>query len=98
MKYLIQRLFIVVGISATLAIQVQAQVPQIQYQAEDALTHIPDKKSLEKYYLYHSIKGEIYSRLGNDKIADDCFKQAENLTQSTHEKRFLTARRKKAGE
>ena len=57
--------------------------------ALNALERIPEKKKLESFYLYHSLQGEIYSRLNNSVLAKRSFETALNLTQSEREKKML---------
>lgn len=54
-----------------------------------ALENIPGKKKLETFYLYHSLLGEIYSRLNNSVEAKNYFEKAIHLTQSETEKKIL---------
>ncbi|MCI0696319.1 hypothetical protein L0337_30490 [candidate division KSB1 bacterium] len=48
-----------------------------------------DKKKMETFYLYHSLLGEIYSRLNNPVEAKKRFETAIKLTQSETEKKLL---------
>lgn len=57
--------------------------------ALEKINAIPDKKKLETYYLYHSLYGEIYSRLHNWPAAKSSFEAAINLTNSEPEKKML---------
>jgi RNA polymerase sigma-70 factor (ECF subfamily) len=57
--------------------------------AQQALVKIPDKQKLEKFYLYHSLLGEIHSRLTHPAEAQGHFQTALNLTQSETEKKIL---------
>ena len=57
--------------------------------ALDELNNIKDKKKLESYYLYHSLLGEIYSRLHNIAKAKICFESAIKLTHSETERKML---------
>ncbi|MGZ4035020.1 MAG: RNA polymerase sigma factor [Bacteroidia bacterium] len=57
--------------------------------ALEALKNIPDKKKLESFYLYHSLYGEIHSRLKNSVEAKKSFETAIKLTQSEAEKKIL---------
>lgn len=57
--------------------------------ALETLNHIPEKKKLEAFYLYHSLIGEIYSRLHNSTQAQLSFETAIHLTQSETEKKML---------
>ncbi len=61
-------------------------------EALSALGTIPDKKRLDAYYLYHSLLGEIYSRLGKTGQADIEFETALRLTRSDSEKRLLSGK------
>ena len=53
------------------------------------LDAIKDKKKLENYYLYHSLLGEIHSRLHNLPVAKKYFESAINLTHSEKEQKML---------
>ncbi len=57
--------------------------------ALEELETIPGKKKLESYYLYHSLLGEIYSRLDNLPVAKEHFETAINLTHSETERKML---------
>ena len=59
--------------------------------AEAALIELQkiDFKKLEKYYLYYSLLGEIYSRLNNKEKAKENFEVAILFTQSQAEKKIL---------
>ena len=57
--------------------------------ALEELESIKEKKRLESYYLYHSLLGEIYSRLDNLAEAKGHFETAVKLTQSETERRML---------
>lgn len=59
--------------------------------AEAALIELQkiNYKKLEKYYLYYSLLGEIYSRLNNKTGAKENFSMAILLTQSQAEKKML---------
>jgi RNA polymerase sigma factor (sigma-70 family) len=62
------------------------------YGAEKALNElqsINDKKKLETYYLYHSLLGEIYSRIHNFSAAKQHFETAIQLTHSETERKML---------
>lgn len=54
-----------------------------------AIEGIKEKKKLEAYYLYHSLLGEIYSRLNNKKKAKEFYQTAIKLTRSETEKKLL---------
>ena len=58
--------------------------------ALESLEHISGKEKLTSFYLYHSLLGEIYSRLENSVEAKKCFATAIRLTQSETEKKMLT--------
>ncbi len=58
-------------------------------EALKALTTISDRKKLESFYLYHSLLGEIYSRLHNSAKAKTSFEKAIELTHSKSEKKML---------
>lgn len=53
------------------------------------LESIKEKKKLESYYLYYSLLGEIYSRIGNLSAAKEHFATAMKLTQSETERKML---------
>jgi RNA polymerase sigma factor (sigma-70 family) len=57
--------------------------------ALNELQLINDKKKLESYYLYHSLLGEIYSRINNFSSAKQHFETAIQLTQSETERKML---------
>ncbi len=57
-----------------------------------ALDSIPDRKRLEGYYLYHSLRGEFYARLGREREAKGEFEIAMGQTRSDVEKNFLEDR------
>ena len=57
--------------------------------ALEALENIKEKKKLESFYIYHSLFGEIHSRLNNPLQAKKCFELAIGLTQSPTEKKML---------
>jgi RNA polymerase sigma-70 factor (ECF subfamily) len=48
-----------------------------------------ERKKLETYYVYHSLIGEIHSKMNNIKGAIDSFKLAMQFTHSEPEKRIL---------
>jgi RNA polymerase sigma factor (sigma-70 family) len=50
---------------------------------------INNKKKLESYYLYHSLLGEIYSRINNFSSAKRHFETAIKLTHSETERKML---------
>ncbi len=54
-----------------------------------SLENIPDKKKLESFYLYHSLLGEINSRLDQSVEAKINFENAIKLTKSETEKKML---------
>jgi len=63
--------------------------------AGEALSYlqgIPDRKKLETFYLYHSLLGEINSRLNRIKEAKKNFETAIRLTQSNIEKKMLNSK------
>ena len=60
--------------------------------ALDELDQIKDKKKLQSYYLYHSLHGEIYSRLDDLEKAKIYFESAIRLTQSETEKKMLAGK------
>jgi RNA polymerase sigma factor (sigma-70 family) len=57
-----------------------------------ALKNIQDKKKLESYYLYHSLLGEIYTRLDRGTEAQGEFETALRLTKSETEKKLMAAK------
>jgi len=57
--------------------------------AKEALQSISDRKKLESFYLYHSLQGEIFSKLNNFKDAKQAFETAMQLTKSDKEKSLL---------
>ena len=57
--------------------------------ALETLEHINDRKKLALFYLYHSLLGEIYSRLNNSGLAKSSFEMAISLTRSETEKKML---------
>ncbi len=62
------------------------------YGAKEALKllqDIPEKKQLESFYLYHSLLGEINSRLNDTNEARKNFERAIHLTKSETEKAIL---------
>ena len=68
MKRSMQLLVVVAGFTAAAALPVRAQIPQIQYQAEDALSGFPDDIHLgEAAGVARNSDGEIfvYTRSGN---------------------------------
>ncbi len=72
MKSSMQLLVIVAGFTAAAALPVRAQIPQIQYQAEDALSDFPDDIHLgEAAGVARNSDGEIfvYTRTGNPTIS-----------------------------
>lgn len=54
-----------------------------------SLENISDKKKMETFYLYHSLLGEIHSRLHHSVEAKKYFENAARLTQSDAEKKIL---------
>ena len=58
-------------------------------EALKCLQNISDKKKMESFYLYHSLLGEINSRLNNSTEAKKNFETAIRLTQSSTEKKML---------
>ncbi|MBL0103199.1 MAG: RNA polymerase subunit sigma-24 [Bacteroidetes bacterium] len=51
------------------------------------LNNMAEKKKLEKYYLYHSLLGEIYSQLTEYAKAQSAYEEAIHLTRSETEKK-----------
>lgn len=64
----------------------QVHGPVIAFQF---LENMSDKKKLESYYLYHSLLGEIKTRLHCTMEAKQHFEKAMGLTQSNVEKKML---------
>jgi RNA polymerase sigma-70 factor (ECF subfamily) len=60
--------------------------------ALDNLIQISQKTRLDNYYLYHSLLGEIYSRLGNSINAKEAYEKAISLTRSETERNMLKAK------
>ena len=58
--------------------------------ALEELESIKEKRKLESYYLYHSLLGEIHSRLDNLSVAKKHFETAVKLTHSETERKMLT--------
>jgi RNA polymerase sigma factor (sigma-70 family) len=54
-----------------------------------ALTALLQIEKADKFYLYHAIMGEIYTRLHNYALAKSSLEKAINLTRSAPEKRVL---------
>jgi RNA polymerase sigma-70 factor (ECF subfamily) len=61
-------------------------------EALETLDNIPDKKRIENFYLYHSLLGEIYSRLNNPDKSKQAFESALVFTKSDTEKKLLQAK------
>nr|WP_282100273.1 sigma-70 family RNA polymerase sigma factor [Aquimarina sp. MMG016] len=57
--------------------------------ALDTVYEINDQKTMEKYYLYHAVLGEIYHRLRQTAQAIKYYNKALQLTQSKIEQQFL---------
>jgi RNA polymerase sigma factor (sigma-70 family) len=57
--------------------------------ALEELKIMQNNKKMEAYYLYHSLMGEIHSRLDNSQLAIECYRKASDLTGSEKEKKFL---------
>jgi RNA polymerase sigma factor (sigma-70 family) len=57
--------------------------------ALEALRQIPDRRRLEKFYLYHSLLGEIHTNLRHFSEAKNHFETAMELTQSESERKIL---------
>ena len=57
--------------------------------ALEEIEKIKDRKKLESYYLYHSLLGEIHSRLHNISKAKTYFETASTLTHSETERKML---------
>ncbi len=66
-------------------------IMQVQgaHEALQFLQNMADHKKLESYYLYHSLLGEIKTRLHNSNEAKQHFEKAMELTQSDVEKKML---------
>ena len=54
------------------------------------LEKISDKKSLQNYYLYYALLGELHHQLGNTKEATTNLLRAHDLTHSAYEQAFLS--------
>jgi len=59
------------------------------HEALQFLQNMADHKKLESYYLYHSLLGEINTRLHHTMEAKQHFEKAIGLTQSDVEKKML---------
>ena len=57
--------------------------------ALESVKQIPYQKKLHSFYLYQSLLGEIYTRIGQTTKAIQCFEQAIQLTRSAIEKKML---------
>ena len=57
--------------------------------ALELIQKIPDRKKMENYYLFHSLLGEIHSRMKNDFDAKRSFEKAMELARSEFEKKLL---------
>jgi RNA polymerase sigma-70 factor (ECF subfamily) len=57
--------------------------------ALEIIEHIHDTKKLASFYLYHSLLGEIHSRLSHTDMAKQYFENAIRLTRSETERRIL---------
>lgn len=53
------------------------------------LENLPERNKLESYYLYHSLLGDIYSKLNDSITAKNYYEKAIRLTQSNAEKKML---------
>jgi RNA polymerase sigma factor (sigma-70 family) len=58
-------------------------------EALNAVEKINDKKKMEDFYIYHSLLGEVYSRMNETVKAVNSFQKAIGLTMSETEKRLL---------
>lgn len=58
-------------------------------QGIQAISQIPDLKSLEKFYLLHAILGELHAQNGNKELATKHWQAALGLTHSKVERDFL---------
>jgi len=58
-------------------------------EALKALTGIQDRKKIETYYIYHSLLGELYSRLDRRTEAQEEFEAAMELTKSEVERKLM---------
>ena len=72
-------------LNKTIAVMELYGAPEALYE----LQSINDKKKLGSYYLYHSVLGEIYSRINNLKSAKQHFETAIQLTHSETERKML---------
>jgi RNA polymerase sigma factor (sigma-70 family) len=58
-------------------------------QAIQEIANIPELKSLEKFYLFHAILGELHAQLGEKNVAKKHWQAAIALTHAQAEKEFL---------
>jgi RNA polymerase sigma factor (sigma-70 family) len=81
------------GISSSPVIELNRVIVILQIEgaaaALKALENIPGIKKVETFYLYHSLLGEIYSRLNTSAKAIQHFETAMQMTQSKMEKKLL---------
>jgi RNA polymerase sigma-70 factor (ECF subfamily) len=54
-----------------------------------------DELKLERYYLFHAIRGDLLGRLDRHAEADQAYRDARTLTQNTTERAFLTRKLEK---
>jgi RNA polymerase sigma-70 factor (ECF subfamily) len=69
---------------AVAVLQVEGEASALQ-----ALKDIEDRKKIESYYLYYSLLGEIYIRMGRTILAKASLEKAVMMTQSISEKKLL---------
>jgi len=55
----------------------------------DAIENIPQKNTIEKYYLFPATLGEFYNKLADHSKAKEFYQEAMRLTQSAAEKNLL---------
>ncbi|MBS1600761.1 MAG: hypothetical protein JST75_21255 [Bacteroidetes bacterium] len=72
---------------AVAIMQVYGSAKALEY-----LQSMPDLKKLESFYLYHSLVGEIFTRLHNYDKAKASLETALDLTSSETEKKILNSR------
>jgi predicted RNA polymerase sigma factor len=78
----------VVALNRTVALA-EARGPQAGIEAIHA---IQDRQSLEGYYLFHAVTGELELRLGRFRTAAAVFRKAFELAELNSEKEFLKKR------
>jgi RNA polymerase sigma-70 factor (ECF subfamily) len=78
----------VIALNRTVALA-EARGPQAGIEAINA---IPDRQSLERYYLFYAVTGELELRLGRFRAAAAVFRKASELADLNSEKAFLKKR------